>query len=83
MIFKNKDESKPENVSYTLKVTLGGEGENPSITITESGITDWQPGNGENINSTTDAPETDTAFDSSYWNNSGETQDIKSQSTEK
>lgn len=49
----------------------------------ESGITDWQPGNGENINSTTDAPETDTAFDSSYWNNSGETQDIKSQSTEK
>ena len=148
LIFKNKDESKPENVSYTLKgfitkgffntsngttslgtesedvsvlvndntsttstlillpqevvqttievvadgvfyektidnitlesnrrhlytVTLGGEGENPSITITESGITDWQPGNGGNINSTTDAPETDTAFDSSYWNNSG------------
>ena len=160
LIFKNKDESKPENVSYTLKgfitkgffntsngttslgtesedvsvlvndntsttstlillpqevvqttievvadgvfyektidnitlesnrrhlytVTLGGEGENPSITITESGITDWQPGNGGNINSTTDAPETDTAFDSSYWNNSGETKYIKSLSNEK
>ena len=71
------------NRRHLYTVTLGGEGENPSITITESGITDWQPGNGENINSTTDAPETDTAFDSSYWNNSGETQDIKSQSTEK